>query len=75
MRARRILCQSLQKILEHFKELESLDTKNVPPMAGGSLETNVLREDEERKNTDKGKGVESFPNNKNNFLKIPPVFE
>lgn len=65
----------LQKILDYFEELTSLDTSGVKAMSGGTALTNVFREDEERENTNQGFGKESFPEKEGGFLKIPPVFE
>jgi aspartyl-tRNA(Asn)/glutamyl-tRNA(Gln) amidotransferase subunit C len=69
------LLADLGNILEHFKELQELDTTNVPPMTGGTDLTNVLRDDDERENTNRGAGTDAFPESKNGFLKVPPVFE
>jgi aspartyl-tRNA(Asn)/glutamyl-tRNA(Gln) amidotransferase subunit C len=69
------LLSDLGNILDHFKELQELDTSNVPPMTGGTDLKNVLREDTERENTNRGSGVEAFPESKDGFLKIPPIFE
>jgi len=40
------LLEDLQKILGHFEELKSVDTENIEPMTGGTIEKNVFREDE-----------------------------
>ena len=69
------LLKDLGAILDHFKELQELDTANVKPMTGGTDLMNVLRNDGERENTNRGAGVEAFPDTKNGYLKIPPVFE
>ncbi len=69
------LLKDLGTILEYFKELQKLDTKNIAPMTGGTDLRNAFREDDERENTNQGAGVESFPEAKNGFLKVPPVFE
>jgi aspartyl-tRNA(Asn)/glutamyl-tRNA(Gln) amidotransferase subunit C len=69
------LTQDLAKILDHFKELEGLDTSNVAPMSGGTQLKNVFREDEERENTNRGAGIEQFPEKQDGFLRVPPVFE
>jgi aspartyl-tRNA(Asn)/glutamyl-tRNA(Gln) amidotransferase subunit C len=68
------LIADLGSILEHFKELQGLDTTNVTPMTGGTDLTNVLRDDNERENTNRGAGTDAFPESKNGFLKVPPVF-
>jgi aspartyl-tRNA(Asn)/glutamyl-tRNA(Gln) amidotransferase subunit C len=69
------LLHDLGKILGHFEELNEVDTKNVAPLAGGTMFTNAFRDDTERENTLRGKGVETFPEKADKFLKIPPVFE
>lgn len=69
------LLKDLGKILDHFRELQEVDTANVEPMTGGSDLKNVFRNDDERENTQKGAGVEAFPEHENGYLRIPPVFE
>lgn len=69
------ILNDLAKILDHFKELETLDTAAIAPMTGGTDLKNIFREDAERENTDRGAGVELFPEIKDGFLKVPPVFE
>ncbi|HUC02112.1 MAG TPA: Asp-tRNA(Asn)/Glu-tRNA(Gln) amidotransferase subunit GatC [Candidatus Paceibacterota bacterium] len=73
------LLKDLGNILDHFKELQALDTANVPPMAGGTDLTNVFREDGEDhggpESTNRGAGVDAFPESKDGYLKVPPVFE
>lgn len=67
----------LGKILEHFDELQEVNTDNVAPMAGGTELTNVFRPDvldEERQLPREG-AVKQFPEHENGFLKVPPVFE
>ena len=68
------LRKDLQGILEHFTELEALDTSNVPTITGGTRLVNAFREDEARENTNRGKGTEAFPETENGYLKVPPVF-
>ena len=73
------LLKDLGDILGHFKELQELDTANVPPMTGGTDLTNVFRADGEedggRENTNRGAGVDAFPESKDGYNKVPPVFE
>lgn len=73
------LLKDLGNILEHFKELQNLDTKNVTPMAGGTDLKNIFREDAPenggRENTNRGAGKNEFPEKERGFLKIPPVFD
>lgn len=69
------LLKDLQNILNYFEELKELDTSGVRGETGGSRLKSAFREDEERQNTDQGKGREAFPQFRKNFLKVPPVFE
>jgi len=69
------LIKDLGSILEHFEELQALDTKAVPPMTGGTDLRNVFRGDTERVNTDRGVGVDAFPKSEGGALHVPPVFE
>lgn len=68
------LLVDLENILDHFKELQTLDTEGVEPMAGGSDLKNIFRDDTERENTNRGAGVDAFPEKQDGYLKIPPVF-
>jgi aspartyl-tRNA(Asn)/glutamyl-tRNA(Gln) amidotransferase subunit C len=73
------LLSDLGAILDRFKELQALDTNNVVPMTGGTDLKNVLRPDtiEEggQENTNRGAGVDAFPESKDGYNKVPPVFE
>lgn len=67
------LLEDLKKILEHFNELQELDTENVQaehPFGG----EDVFRKDEDRMGTNLGLGKDAFPENENGYLVIPPVF-
>lgn len=73
------LLKDLGQILEHFKELQELDTANVKPVTGGTNLKNVFREDGESfdklgAGTNRGAGIEAFPEHENGYLKVPPVF-
>jgi aspartyl-tRNA(Asn)/glutamyl-tRNA(Gln) amidotransferase subunit C len=73
------LLKDLGAILSYFKELQEVDTSAVEPMTGGTDLRNIFREDSEedggRENTNRGAGVDAFPESQNGYLKIPPVFE
>ncbi len=71
------LLGDLKKILDHFKELEKVDTTNVVPMTGGTALVNAWREDESRVQTYKEteKIVESFPEKEGRQNKVPGVFQ
>lgn len=70
------LLKDLRKILEHFEELKELDTTGVEPMAGGTFNKNVFRDDNSGKNKLASEAsIEAFPEVDGKFLKIPSVFE
>lgn len=69
------LLRDLQKILDHFNELQELDTDKVEAELAVDETQKIFREDDERKNTNLGQGKESFPAEESGFLSIPPVFE
>ena len=62
-------------MLDYFTELQELDTTGVKPMTGGTDLRNILRDDAERENTNRGAGVDAFPEKKDGYLKVPAVFE
>ncbi|MDO8585024.1 MAG: Asp-tRNA(Asn)/Glu-tRNA(Gln) amidotransferase subunit GatC [bacterium] len=68
----------LGKILAHVKELQSVDTKNIAPMTGGTMLTNAFRSDEEPQGDMmevSRKIIAEFPESEGGYNKIPPVFE
>lgn len=70
------LLKDLEKILNHFEELKTLNTELVEPMAGNTKEVNVFREDMDvSSRLLREKAVKAFPEEEKGFLKIPPVFE
>jgi aspartyl-tRNA(Asn)/glutamyl-tRNA(Gln) amidotransferase subunit C len=69
------LLKDLGALLDYFKELQTVDTANVAPMTGGTDLRNIFRDDDERENTNQGAGTDAFPEKKDGFLKIPPVFD
>jgi aspartyl-tRNA(Asn)/glutamyl-tRNA(Gln) amidotransferase subunit C len=71
------LLKDLQKILAYFEELKEVNTENIKPMAGGTIEMNVFREDEtsNKRLEIRDELVEQFPKKENGFLKVPAVFE
>jgi aspartyl-tRNA(Asn)/glutamyl-tRNA(Gln) amidotransferase subunit C len=68
------MAQDLGGILDHFKELESLNTENVNSISGGTDLTNVLREDEVSNKFNQSAVVKSFPKEKDGYNSVPPVF-
>ena len=70
------LQKDLEKILEYFKELKEVKTDGVSPLSGGTLSQNIFREDEADETRLSEKDTQSaFPEEKDGFLRVPPVFE
>ena len=68
----------LGKILDHVKELQSVDVKNVAPMTGGTMLVNAFRSDEDPQKDMlevSRRIVAEFPESEGGYNKIPPVFE
>ena len=70
------LQKDLGAILDYFKELQTLDTDGIQPMAGGTELKSVVREDglSEKLKVESGKLREAFPDKQGEYLKVPPVF-
>ena len=68
------LQKDLGAILDYFEELKGVDTENIAPMTGGTELKSIVREDIAGGTDDTGKGPEQFPETKNGYLKVPPVF-
>jgi len=64
----------LDKILGYFNELKKVDTEGVQPMMGGTDLKNIFRDDKPE-NFDPHHLRTGFPESKNGYLKVPPVFE
>lgn len=73
--------KDLGNLLDHFKELQSVNTDKIQPMTGGTELNNVFRKDEElfrtkeEKDNERANIIKSFPDEKDEFLKVPQVFE
>ncbi len=65
----------LVKILDHFKDLQAVDTEGITPLTGGHNLKSVMREDKAEKFEDRAGLLESFPEKEGDYLKVPPVFE
>ena len=61
-------------ILAHVEELQSLGTKDIPPVTGGTDLKNVFREDAPEDTRGEG-GEEAFPEAERGYLKVPKIFE
>ena len=68
--------KDLGKILEHFQELQSVDTEGVMPMTGGTELKNIFREDvlNTKREMARDNLVSAFPDKEKDYLKVPPIF-
>ena len=78
------MISDLGNILGHFEELREINTEGIEPMAGGTIEKNIFREDApgadlRRLDADsrgqREKIINSFPEKEGDFLKVPAIFE
>jgi aspartyl-tRNA(Asn)/glutamyl-tRNA(Gln) amidotransferase subunit C len=67
--------EDLVKILDHFKDLQAVNTEGVAPLTGGHNLKSVMRADKAEKFEDRKGLLESFPDKEGDYLKVPPVFE
>lgn len=73
------LLKDLEKILDYFDELKSVNTEQTTPMTGGAVLKNVFREDEI--DFDKraagvnheGRAIDAFPEMERGYLKVPKI--
>jgi aspartyl-tRNA(Asn)/glutamyl-tRNA(Gln) amidotransferase subunit C len=68
------LLKDLQEIFHYFNLLKEVDTENIEPLGGGTIDRNVFRNTELKSEFKKEKLTDQFLENKDNYLKIPPVF-
>jgi aspartyl-tRNA(Asn)/glutamyl-tRNA(Gln) amidotransferase subunit C len=67
--------EQLSKILDYIAKLRELDTRDVPPTAGGGLTQMALRPDEPRPSLPVDVLLKNAPESEDGQFKIPPVFE
>ncbi len=67
--------QQLSAILDYIAKLRQLDTRAVPPTAGGGLKRMTLRADEPRPGLSPEELLRNAPQAEDHQFKIPPVFE
>jgi aspartyl-tRNA(Asn)/glutamyl-tRNA(Gln) amidotransferase subunit C len=66
------LLKDADAILGYFEELKQVNTDDIAPMAGATDMTNRSEADEVDEEL-KGKGIESFPEAEQGYLKVPGV--
>ncbi len=65
----------LNSILEHFEQLQQLDTSGVPAMSHAVAMSNVFREDEEGESLAAEEALENAPDKARDCFRVPRVIE
>ena len=65
--------EQLEKILDYIKQLEKINTKNIPCTTRAIEVANVLRKDEKKDYQNSEKLLELAPSRENKFFKVPKI--
>lgn len=65
----------LSSILDHFQQLQTLDTENIPPTASVTAGQSPLRDDEPRPGLPLDELLQNAPECQDRQFRVPPVFE
>ena len=65
--------EQLEKILGYIKQLEKINTENVPCTTRAIEVVNVLRKDEKKDYENSEELLDLAPSRENNFFKVPKI--
>ena len=65
--------EQLEKILEYIKQLEKINTENVPCTTRAIEVVNVLRQDEKKNYENSEEILDLAPSRENKFFKVPKI--
>ena len=65
--------EQLEKILDYIKQLEKIDTEDVPCTTRAIEVTNVLRKDEKKKSDCQEELIELGPSREEKYFKVPKI--
>ena len=65
--------EQLEKILEYIKQLEKIDTENVPCTTRAIEVTNVFRKDEKKSSDCTEELLELGPSKEDQYFKVPKI--
>ena len=65
--------EQLEKILEYIKQLEKINTENVPCTTRAIEVVNVLRKDEKKNYANSEEILDLAPSRENKFFKVPKI--
>jgi aspartyl-tRNA(Asn)/glutamyl-tRNA(Gln) amidotransferase subunit C len=67
--------EELSVILEHFRELEELDTSHVPAATHASHLQNVFRNDAPKPSLSRDEVLSNAPDSQDPYFRVPPILE
>lgn len=67
--------KQLGRILEHFRKLEELDTRDVEPLKHVMETENILREDEPEEPVSREEALKNAPKKRDGFFEVPKAFK
>ena len=67
--------KQLSAILDYFKQLEGLDTEDIPPTANVSVDQNTLRVDQPDSSLSPEELLHNAPEKSDHLFRVPPIFE
>ena len=65
--------EQLEKILDYIKQLEKINTENIPCTTRAIEVVNVLRKDEKKDYENSEELLDLAPSRENNFFKVPKI--
>ena len=65
--------EQLEKILEYIKQLEKINTENIPCTTRAIEVVNVLRKDEKKNYENSEEILDLAPSRENKFFKVPKI--
>ena len=65
--------EQLEKILEYIKQLEKINTKDIPCTTRAIEVVNVLRKDEKKNYENSEEILDLAPSRENKFFKVPKI--
>ncbi len=65
--------EQLEKILEYIKQLEKIDTEDIPCTTRAIEVVNVLRKDEKKNYENSEEILDLAPSRENKFFKVPKI--
>ncbi len=67
--------EQLSRVLDHFQQLQQLDTAAIPPTAQVTMLSNVFDEDVPRPSMDVEDVLLNAPRREENYFRVPAVLE